>query len=1076
MWVVESTVVLNARDNTKSALSSVQKSIEQIAHESVKLQKSFEEFDLTGLEWFTKEVFQTQNNIWNLTNLLSHFTQWSEEYNNVQKMIADEQERLNKLFEESADRQTEIADQRLQEIQAEQEEVQVKSSLIDKLKEIWTSIAENTQKLFWNREQTMSNSEAVKYREWRIKALKKSIEEQNVVLANSKVKYWENSVEVKRVEENLAELNQELKENKQRLKEATINVSPFQMALQKLGRNIKSLFFLQAGKAILDTTRKLIQAGINEFIEWWLKMEAVAEQFDYLAQRGWMSAITLRNSLREASRGMVADTDLMKSANKAMMLWVGQNTEMMTNLMKIAQVRAAAMDETTTKAFDDIVLWIWRLSPKILDNLWIIVNLNDAYADYADKVWKWVKELSKAEQQMAVYEAVLQKSRTELQARGRDNLSVADKIQILKVKAVNSIDVIWGSFMRRIEPLIEWLWDILDKWTQVADDLSAEMDSATNNIRVGISTLLWNIFDDNVEICWEIWNTVKDTVSNILNNLLELWNWFLSFFGDTEDNAQITSQNVWDYLLLMINAVWDWVVWLTKAFANLRDWVSWWLWTAKNTFQKVKAWLSNVYNTKDSELSKWWFFDTISKKFKEWYNSVKDTTRDIEQVLSDHQWVWTNFTLDVMKKEEKLANSLVEWWRYKASKAGDRLDALFGWDDPDDKTKWWSSGSKKSKNDDWLEQQKKAMSEYWKETERRHKNNAALFKELDKIATAFLKETEKNIKDLEKEFENATDEVQKKIDDTVKNIEKLEQDIAKLKEDLAELTQDRDKSLAEEFLSAQDTAKELEKEFEWIGDIAKNTSRDEINNAFKWDFIWWYAVENIKKMKTALEETAWIYDWMSDDEIEALKEQIKYQEWYNSLNKIEQIKEDYRVKREEIEKELQAKEQALKDEQALKIQFEQELEDIRAKYTPIIEQQKQLYNDIQQQQVAFETEYSSWLDTNYTKELSYAQQLEIWWKKVADARKSAEVVSADVKWKAVWWPVSVNTPYIVWEKWPELFIPNSSGRIVPNNEITNNNGISINLSWITVRSDADINAITDEIIRKIKLEKSFWIA
>ena len=50
--------------------------------------------------------------------------------------------------------------------------------------------------------------------------------------------------------------------------------------------------------------------------------------------------------------------------------------------------------------------------------------------------------VSKAEQQMAVYEAVLQKSRTELQARGRDNLSVADKIQILKVKAVNSIDVI----------------------------------------------------------------------------------------------------------------------------------------------------------------------------------------------------------------------------------------------------------------------------------------------------------------------------------------------------------------------------------------------------------------------------------------------------------------------------------------------------------------------------------------------------------------------------------------------------------------------------------------------------------
>ena len=66
--------------------------------------------------------------------------------------------------------------------------------------------------------------------------------------------------------------------------------------------------------------------------------------------------------------------------------------------------------------------------------------------------------------------------------------------------------------------------------------------------------------------------------------------------------------------------------------------------------------------------------------------------------------------------------------------------------------------------------------------------------------------------------------------------------------------------------------------------------------------------------------------------------------------------------------------------------------------------------------------------------------------------------------------------YLVWERWPELFVPRSNWSIVPNENITNNNGVSINLSWITVRSEADINAITDEIIRKIKLEKTFWIA
>lgn len=73
------------------------------------------------------------------------------------------------------------------------------------------------------------------------------------------------------------------------------------------------------------------------------------------------------------------------------------------------------------------------------------------------------------------------------------------------------------------------------------------------------------------------------------------------------------------------------------------------------------------------------------------------------------------------------------------------------------------------------------------------------------------------------------------------------------------------------------------------------------------------------------------------------------------------------------------------------------------------------------------------------------------------------------------WPVTAWTTYLVWERWPELFVPNTSWKIVPNEEITKNNNLTINMNGITVRSEADIQAITDEIIRKIKLEKSYWI-
>jgi hypothetical protein len=70
-----------------------------------------------------------------------------------------------------------------------------------------------------------------------------------------------------------------------------------------------------------------------------------------------------------------------------------------------------------------------------------------------------------------------------------------------------------------------------------------------------------------------------------------------------------------------------------------------------------------------------------------------------------------------------------------------------------------------------------------------------------------------------------------------------------------------------------------------------------------------------------------------------------------------------------------------------------------------------------------------------------------------------------------WWQ-----SYIVWEKWPELFVPKQSWTITPTNQITNNNWIEININWAVVRNDNDIQAIADEIIRQVKLEKNFWIA
>ena len=64
--------------------------------------------------------------------------------------------------------------------------------------------------------------------------------------------------------------------------------------------------------------------------------------------------------------------------------------------------------------------------------------------------------------------------------------------------------------------------------------------------------------------------------------------------------------------------------------------------------------------------------------------------------------------------------------------------------------------------------------------------------------------------------------------------------------------------------------------------------------------------------------------------------------------------------------------------------------------------------------------------------------------KISEFKASVWDWLSNLWFRADWWPVSRNMPYIVWERWPELFVPNNSWKIIPNNQITNN---YVNVSW-----------------------------
>jgi hypothetical protein len=85
-----------------------------------------------------------------------------------------------------------------------------------------------------------------------------------------------------------------------------------------------------------------------------------------------------------------------------------------------------------------------------------------------------------------------------------------------------------------------------------------------------------------------------------------------------------------------------------------------------------------------------------------------------------------------------------------------------------------------------------------------------------------------------------------------------------------------------------------------------------------------------------------------------------------------------------------------------------------------------------------------------------------------------------VDWtRAVWWPVSWWSTYLVWENWPELFSPLWWWYITPNNQLWGWIWVNINLWNVQIFNSQDetrlISKIKEELIRTIQLQK-MWIS
>lgn len=408
-----------------------------------------------------------------------------------------------------------------------------------------------------------------------------------------------------------------------------------------------------------------------------VQMEPVKKSFEQLTASVWQSSEKMLKSLKEASKGAVSEFDLMVASNKAMKLWVASNTEDMTSLMKIARLYWQQMNQDVTSSFNDIVTWLWRWSAMILDNIWIVVDSEKAYEEYAKSIWKTANELTKQEQKQAIVNATIEEWNKALEKFWEPLPTMAEKLSALKntfqemaVKVGEALIPVLEKVLEKITPVIEKVSNriaenpelaskILLIWTAVA-----WVTFALSNILpvlTSVITLLWWAWTWFVGALWLVfaWLSLLESKIVSTDEQLAIYNQEVATLNELY-NAWLISQE--EYTAKM----WE----LETQIAETKE--------KANTFwQYLKNELDNTLKIMTFDTNEWkkafqafWtivntvgdFFDRLAEKIANFILKIVDALQKIREFAKEvrENWLWS-WIVETWKSIAKNIVSKVTW-------------------------------------------------------------------------------------------------------------------------------------------------------------------------------------------------------------------------------------------------------------------------------------------------------------------------------------------------------------------------------------------------------------------------------
>lgn len=164
----------------------------------------------------------------------------------------------------------------------------------------------------------------------------------------------------------------------------------------------------------------------------------IEKGFHSLAKTYEIDSKAMLAAMGKASRGTVADIDLMRQANRAL---VGSGKELgqefgksLPKLLEIARASAKLTGEDVGYMFESLVLGIKRGSPMIIDNTGLQLKLGEANEALAVKLGKSVDELTAQEKSIALLNATMEAGEGMVASMGDAELTAAEQMAVMRAE------------------------------------------------------------------------------------------------------------------------------------------------------------------------------------------------------------------------------------------------------------------------------------------------------------------------------------------------------------------------------------------------------------------------------------------------------------------------------------------------------------------------------------------------------------------------------------------------------------------------------------------------------------------